>query len=119
MSALSPDRMRQTFDRQVKRIGMRVTLRRATGDRWAWAFFSQWNPRELMGGLIDPLDRLLVVSALGLTIPPDHAVDRVITWQQPYNELRPVQDENLRIMKQAERVAPAGVVIFWKLSVRR
>jgi hypothetical protein len=114
--ALDPYRLMATIDRQVKRIGMIATLRRDTGDRQCWMFFGAWNPIELMGHLENLTDRLAIISAAGLTDPPTHTKDRLITFVQPDGT---VEDENLRILSVAERIAPGGVVIAWKLRVRR
>ena len=81
-------------------------------------FFSQWTAKDLMGGLIDPLDRLVIISAADLAVAPDHTQDRLITWVQPYDRDNPVQSELLHIQRQPERIAPAGVVLCWKVSVR-
>ena len=81
-------------------------------------YFGAWTPREMMGRLFEPTDRLAVVSALGLTDPPVHTKDRLITFVQPRGASL-VEDENLRILSPPERIDPAGLVIAWRLRVRR
>jgi hypothetical protein len=117
--AFEAARLQGVVDRQIKRAGMAAALRRASGDRPCWMFFSQWTAKDLMGGLIDPLDRLVIMSAADLSVPPEFPQDRLITWVQPYDRDNPVESENLRIQQQPERIAPSGVVICWKLRVRR
>jgi hypothetical protein len=119
ITPLDANRFQQMVDRQVKRVGMIATLSRSTGDRPCWIFFSQWTAKDLMGGLIDPLDRLVIMSALDQKIHPDHVQDRLITYVQPYDAQRPVIDENLRILQAPEKLAPTGAIICWKLRVRR
>jgi hypothetical protein len=123
--ALDPNRMMGVVDRQIRRIGMIAALRReGAPDRQCWMFFGQWTSRELMGGLINPEDRLAIISAVGLTDPPLHTRDRLITFVQPASTSaiangRAVIDENLRILSVAERIMPAGIAIAWKIRVRR
>jgi hypothetical protein len=68
--------------------------------------------------LIDPLDRLVIMSAIGLTLPPDHVQDRLVTYVRPLST-PPVINETLRIVQAPERIAPGDTVICWKLRVRR
>lgn len=114
--ALDPYRLMGDIDREIKRIGMIAALRRDTGERPCWLYFGAWTPRERMGGLIEPTDRLAIISAVGLSDPPIHTRDRLITFVQPAGT---AEDENLRIISVVERIAPAGVAIVWKLQVRR
>jgi hypothetical protein len=117
--ALDPKRLMLVVDREIKRVGMMATLRReGAADRPCWMYFGQWSPAELMGRLIEPLDRVAVVSAVGLTDPPTHTKDRLITFVQPVGANR-VEDENLRILSPPIRIDPAGIVIAWRLRVRR
>lgn len=115
--ALDPYRLMATIDNEIKRIGMIAVLRRESApDRQVWMYFGQWRSVELMGHLINPGDRLAILSAVGLTDPPTHTKDRLITFVQPAGK---VEDENLRILSVAERINPAGVAIVWKLQVRK
>ena len=95
---------------------MIAVLRRDTGQRQCWMYFGAWNPRERMGGLIEPTDRLAIISAVGLSDPPIHSKDRLITFVQPDGR---VEDENLRIISVVERIAPAGVAILEAAGARR
>jgi hypothetical protein len=115
--ALDPYRLMGDIDREIKRIGMIAVLRRqGAPDRQCWMYFGKWDSRELMGRLINPGDRLAILSAVGLTDPPNHTTDRLITFVQPAGK---IEDENLRILSIAERIEPAGVAIVWKLQVRK
>lgn len=119
MSSLVQARVQEGATRQIKRIGMRATLRRAGVDRWCWMYFGNWQSRDLYGGALNPLDRLVIMSPEGLTTPPEHGKDALVTWVQPYDPMLPVQDELLSLTRAPERIAPSGTLIFWKLTVRR
>ena len=68
-----------TIDRQIKRIGIQAVWRSASGDRWCWAYFANWNPREMMARLIEPMDRRVLVSALDFDMP-QFGVERLVTF---------------------------------------
>jgi hypothetical protein len=85
-------------------------------DRWVRVFLRRWNAREMMGGLADPLVRMALLAPINP--PPDHDLDRLITFLQPLGDV-PVEDENLRIIVRPEPIKPAGTLVFWKLSLRR
>jgi hypothetical protein len=106
----------------LRRMGAPAVLRRGIGagaaDRWCTAFLYRWRPTIQMGGLVDPMERLVLISAEGLTIPPDNNLDALVTFLQPIVDA-PVQDENLRIVAPPARIEPAGVLLAWKLRVRR
>jgi hypothetical protein len=72
----------------------------------------------MLGGLVDPMERRVIMAAKDLSIPPDINVDSLITFVQPIGN-PPVELENLRITKPAEPVGPAGIVIIWRMWVRR
>jgi hypothetical protein len=102
-------------------MGMPAVLRRgiapATSDRWCVAFLYRWKPSIQMGGLVSPTERLVLIAASGLTIPPD-VHDALVTFVQPLGDV-PVEDENLRIFEPPAPIKPGGVVLAWKARVRR
>jgi hypothetical protein len=102
-------------------MGMPAVLRRgagpATSDRWCQAFLYRWRPNIQMGGLVAPTERLVLISARGLSIPPD-VQDALVTFLQPLGDV-PVEDENLRIIEPPAPIKPAGVLLCWKARVRR
>jgi hypothetical protein len=106
----------------IAAMGQPAVLRRGvapdTMDRPCRIFFRRHTVAEMLGGLVDPMERRVILAAKGLTIPPDINVDSLITFIQPLGN-PPVELENLRITKPAEPVAPAGVVIIWRMWVRR
>lgn len=109
---------RREVDHILTSMGAPCVLRRSTGDRWVTAFLFRWRPSIQMGGLVDPMERLVLLSTKGLTIPPDNNYDSLVTFIQPLADI-PVEDENLRIVAPPARVQPAGVLLYWKMRVRR
>jgi hypothetical protein len=107
----------------VAAMGQPAALRRGVApdvmDRPCRIFFRRHSVREMLGGLVDPMERRVIMAAKGLSIPPDINVDSLITFVQPMDPDRPVELENLRITKPAEPVGPAGVVVIWRMWVRR
>lgn len=103
-------------------MGQPAVLRRGvkpnTLDRPVVVFFRRHSVREMMGGLVDPMERRVIMSARNLTVPPDVNVDSLIIFQQPMRGT-PVELENLRITKPPEPVGPAGLTVIWRLWVRR
>lgn len=112
-------RAQTTLDRQIKRIGMQAVLRSATADRWCWMFFSSWNPREMMGRLIEPTDRRAIVSAIGLPDEPQFGVERLVTFVQPLSRISPVERETLQIVDPPRRIDASGLTLCWDLRVRQ
>jgi hypothetical protein len=115
-------RTQDEVSRILRRMGAPAVLRRGIGagaaDRWCIAFLYRWKPTIQMGGLVDPMERLALISAHGLTIPPDNNLDALVTFLQPIGDVA-VQDENLRIVAPPARIEPAGVLLAYKLRVRR
>lgn len=72
---------------------------------------------ERMGGLVNPLDVKALVSAKGLAIPPDHEKDRLVTFVPGTNP--PTEDSIYRIMVRPAPLAPAGVILYYELTVRK
>lgn len=117
---------RTKADAWIRRYGMIAVLRRvaASGsysDRQCWVMFQQWSPSERLGKLINPVDRKVVMSPLapdGSTlVPPDQEQDVLVTYVQPY--VAPgVVNEFLRIVEPPGQLDPAGLVVYWTLTVR-
>jgi hypothetical protein len=106
----------------IRTMGMPAVLRRGIvpniSDRPCRIFVRKYTVREMMGGLVDPMERFVLMSADGLKIPPEHSIDSIITFFQPMTE-PPIEDENLRIIEPAVPIKPAGILVAWKVRVRR
>src|SRR5271169_6569708 len=83
-------RTRERVDRTIRNTGMQAVLRRAgIPDRPVSITIQEYDARERMGKLIDPIDRLCIMSALDpitgdpMAILPDREQDRLITFVQP------------------------------------
>jgi len=100
-------------DAMIRKYGMTAVLRRVgSPDRQCTVFEDRFSPMERVGKMINPIDRKMLVSPLApdgtqLTPAPDHEVDVLVT-----------ATETLRLIEPAERLAPAGVVLYWTLAVR-
>jgi hypothetical protein len=115
---LNLERMQATLDRQVKRIGVQAVWRSASGDRWCWAYFSEWNPREMMARLIEPMDRRVLVSAVNFAMP-QFGVERLVTFVQPFDPNNPVEWEELQLFERPRALNPNGLPLCWDCRCRQ
>lgn len=102
-------------DQQIRRFGAPAKLRRASGDRDCWACTVDYAPRSREGQLFNRVDRIVLVSALDLAIPPDAEKDSLVVL----DPISSAEVEVLRIMAPVGRLAPAGIVIYWELHLQR
>lgn len=106
----------------IRKFGARCVLRRvatdpiAPGDRNCIAAEVEFDSREKQGQLVNPTDRLFLVSALNLSVPPDQFKDTLVTFVPKSNP--PVEFEHLKITRTPGRLAPAQVVVYWELQAR-
>jgi hypothetical protein len=54
------------------------------------------------------------MSAVGLTVSPDHEQDRLVTLVFGST----VEDEVLKIIAPPKKIAPAGDMVYWELQVQ-
>jgi hypothetical protein len=111
-------RAQRLADRQIRKFGMLCALRRSgRPDRQCRAVEADYTPQERIGGLVNPTDRLFLVSADSLAGgPPDQINESFVTFV-PFSN--PPQDsEVLRQIRPPGRLAPGGTVIYWELHVR-
>lgn len=116
--------------RLIKKFGSLCTLRRETAsgsgvwvDRQCYAAFPEWSPMERMGSLVDPLDRLAMVSTEGLIVAPNYLLDLLVTWDYVTNPQTPKVLEQLKISRPPGRLSPSTGpsntgIIYWELHVR-
>ena len=105
-------------DRMITRYGaVTGTLRRDAGDRACTVVEIYYTPFARRR-TVNPTDRQILVSALTpsgaiLDPPPDQQQDKLVMAD-------PVTGSNreLRITEPVGRLAPAGLVVFWDLTVR-
>jgi hypothetical protein len=102
-------------DRLISKYGAPAVLRRNTGDRACVAFISEYSPHERIGKVINQTDRKALVSPVGLTAAPDSEQDRLVTL----DPVTGLELETLRIIAPIGKMAPAGVVVYWELQIRR
>ena len=102
--------------------GWSTNVLRRTGlpDRLCVACVTQFTPQERRGGMVNPEDMKVRVSALtpdgvALTPEPDKELDRLIVFNQDGTEQSPY-----RLVVPAKRQEPSpGITMFWTLQVRR
>jgi hypothetical protein len=90
-------------------------LRRLSGDRDCIAVEVDFTPQERAGQLINPTDRLFLVSPKDLVVPPVEDRDVLVTFVVGSDT---VEDEHLKIVQPPGKLAPAGTVVYWELQVR-
>ena len=109
-------RQRNVANDMIRKYGARAILRRDNGgDRPCWAFISDYSPQEKVGKLINQTDRKALVSPIGLDIDPDSEQDKLVTFDPATG----AEKETLRIIAPIGKLAPAEVVIYFELQVRR
>lgn len=117
MPTVDYNRFKDTASDMIEKWGMTAVLRRVgMADRTCTVVITNFSPMERAGNMRNPLDRKALVSARGLTVPPDPDRDRLITFVQPDGT---VEDEALKIVETPYRVDMAGKVVYYKLAVRK
>jgi len=96
--------------------------RQGIPDRQCRVLIQDYGPIERMGKLIDPIDRLALISALApdgtvLDPPPDREKDRLVTYVPGSNPLQ--DDEVLHFSAPTGKLNPGSVVVYWELKVRK
>ena len=99
---------------KIEKYGVPALLRRSTGDRPCVAFLSD-KSHTRTANLINQADRQALVSPVGLTVDPDSELDKLVTLD-PRTGL---ENETLRIIAPINKLAPADIVIYWILQIRK
>jgi hypothetical protein len=109
-------RERAIADGMIRKYGAPAILRRDNGgDRPCWAFISNYSPQEKVGKLINQTDRKALVSPTDLTIEPDSEQDKLVTFDPATG----LEKEVMRIIAPVGKLAPAEIVIYFELQVRK
>lgn len=108
-------RVQNRADQLIRKYGRAAVLRRTSGDRPVRAVLIDYTTRERAGDLIQASDQKALVSAKGLTVPPDNEEDVLVigagpTFVAPFEELK--------IVAPPSKLDPAGTVVYWELQVR-
>ena len=98
----------------IEKYGCRAILRRDDGDRDCTACMIDMFPRSHQGELRNAPQGVVLVSATGLTVPPDAEKDHLV-WLDPDTGA----EEKLRLIAPIGKFAPAGIVVYWELQTRR
>jgi hypothetical protein len=115
MTSAGNARQQRLADQMIRKYGTPAILRRDGGDRSCWAFISDYSPHERMGKLVNQTDRKALISPIGLTADPDSEQDRLVTLDPATG----TELETLRIIAPIGKLAPAQIVLYWELQVRR
>jgi hypothetical protein len=102
-------RLRSTANYMITRYGKLCQLRRSSVDRPCTAAVLQYLPREMDGNLIQFGDRRAIVKVEGLTVPPDHELDRFVDFY----------GIDHRIVAPPGKLDVAGTIIYWELQIRK
>ena len=108
-------RFQNTANDMISRWGMDAVLRRASGDRPCKVVITSYSPMERLGQMRNPVDRKVLMSIEGLSIPPDQENDRLVTFVKDTTTV----DEVLKIIEPPGKIAMAGETVFYRLSVRK
>jgi hypothetical protein len=109
-------RERAIANAMIAKYGSPAILRRENGgDRSCIAFISEYTPHERVGKLINQTDRKALLSPVGLTLEPDSEQDTLVTLDPASG----AELETLRIVSPIGKLAPANIIVYWELQVRR
>ena len=116
-------RQQQVARGMIEKFGVNAVLRRQNApDRPCKVVIQEYTAIERIGKMIDPVDRLALVSPFdpttGLALDPDPSseLDRLVTMQPGTTN---VEDETLRIVAPPGKLAPGNIIDYWELRVRR
>lgn len=117
-------RSRRVATGMLSKWGTLGALRRVgSADRQTMVVVTDYGPIERLGRMIDPIDRVALVSALApdgsvVDPPPDRELDVLVTYV-PGTEDDPQDDEVLRFTTPPGKLNPGPLVVYWELKVRR
>lgn len=107
------ERQQAAADDLIRRRGRESKLRRSTGDRACWALEAVLNATDRRA-LKNPTNRVFIISAVGLAVPPADDEDSLV-WIEP-------RTGEERVLRQDAPVVPfapdGGVVIYYELQVK-
>lgn len=99
----------------IAKYGMPAKLERNGIQRDCVVVETGFDPKESRGKIENPTDRVFIVQAKDLTIPPNmEAGDILVTFKWPDFS---VVGERLRMRAPAGRLSPANLPIYWELQV--
>jgi hypothetical protein len=105
---------RATATSLITKYGSRAILRRDGADRDCMAFVEHYA-RPQPGDLRNAPERLVLIAADGLDVPPDSEKDHLVLVDPGTGE----ETEALRLIAPIGRFAPGGVTTYWEVQARR
>lgn len=101
--------------RTIRREGARCVLRRDGADRECFACVVEYSSRERRGDLIQAEDKLALISALNLTVPPSgEDGDRLVTFSEDGS----TEDEVFQIVNKPGELKQARTVLYYEAQLR-
>lgn len=108
---------RASVTRMITKYGGRAILRRDSGDRFCTAGMIRLRTGPRQGQLRNMPDRtfLVVADEITLTVTPDPDQDHLVTL----DPITGAEVESFKLIAPVGKVAPGGVVLYWRLQVSR
>lgn len=117
MATYNYRRTQLTANRLITKYGRNAVLRRASGDRKIKAVLIDFSSQEKRSNpLIQAADQKALISAVGLTIPPDMEED-IFVIGGTINFVPPF--EEWKIVAPPTKLDPAGTVVYWEAQLRK
>jgi hypothetical protein len=108
-------RSQAVADRQIRKYGALAYLRRDSVDRECYALEVQISAHE-RNALKNPTDRVFIVSAVGLAVPPTKDDSLVVVDEASGTKLPPFR---LSAPPAPLQPKPGGLVIYYELQVQK
>lgn len=105
---------RATATSLITKYGSRALLRRTEGDRECIAFVKSYS-RPAPGELRNAPERMVLIAADGLDVPPDAEKDQLVLLDPETGD----EVESLRLIAPIGKFAPGGVTTYWEVQARR
>ncbi len=101
-------------DKLLTKYGTRAVLRRAgPNDRNCIAVETDYLPKARPNSLVNPTDRIFLISAKNLDPPPNFERDMLVTFKAD----GVTEDEHLKLIMPAGRLKPGPIVIYYEIQV--
>ncbi|SRR6266403_899990 len=111
--AFNYNRSQNVATKLLTKYGSRAVLRRLSGDRDIIAVETDFTPQERIGKLVNPTDRIFLISAKKLEPAPNNDRDILVTFKEDGI----TEDEHLKIVRPAGRLKPGAIVIYYEIQV--
>jgi hypothetical protein len=111
--AFNYQRSQNVATKLLTKYGTRAILRRQSGDRDCIVVETDFTPMERLGKLVNPTDRIFLISAKSLDPAPNAEKDILVTLQSD----GVTEDEHLKFARPTGRLKPGDTVIYYEIQV--